>query len=186
MEPKSSKNASKCKMKRYQKKEPIFDRFLVDLGSILGGFWAPKSVLWGPKSLPKASLGMPEPQRSPKSAPRSVLEANLAPFWLHLGPTWRHFGSILAQLGAFCDSFGGQNRSKKRTLPRRPKTPQESIFGQVLVFCPYYITPSSTVFFHDSHTQFSYHPDTGLPRFSVHGLPLTFRKAPSRGTRSVI
>ena len=109
MERKSSKNTSKCKMKRYQKKDQIFDRFLVDFGSILGGFWAPKSVLWGPKSLPKASLGMPEPQRSPKSAPRSVLEANLAPFWLHLGPTWRHFGSILAQLGAFCEGLGGQN-----------------------------------------------------------------------------
>ena len=180
MEPKSSKNASKYKMKRYQKKSQIFDQFLEDFVSILGEFWAPKSVLWGPKSLPKASLGMPEPQRSPKSAPRSVLEANLAPFWLHLGPTWRHFGSILAHLGAFCDSFGGQNRSKKRTLPRRPKTLEESIFGQVLVFCPYYITPSSTVFFHDSHTQFSYHPDAVLPRFSVHGLPLTFCETSDR------
>ena len=126
MEPKSSKNASKCKMKRYQKKkEPIFDRFLVDLGSIWGGFWAPKSVLWGPKSLPKASLGMPEPQRSPKSAPRSVLEANLAPFWLHLGPTWRHFGSILAQLGAFArvlEAKIGPRSGRSQDARRRPKS----------------------------------------------------------------
>ena len=173
IDPKSTPNRSKANFQIDSKPCPIFLRLLVPSCLHFGSFW-------GPESLPKASLGMPEPQRSPKSAPRSVLEANLAPFWLHLGPTWRHFGSILAQLGAFCDSFGGQNRSKKRTLPRRPKTPQESIFGQLSVFCPYYITPSSTVFFHDSHTQFSYHPDTGLPRFSVHGLPLTFCETSDR------
>ena len=41
---KSIKIGSKIKIKINPKNDWIFDRFLMDLGSILGGFWEPKSI----------------------------------------------------------------------------------------------------------------------------------------------
>ena len=89
MGPKSSKNASKCKMERYQKKI----RFLNDFWWILDRFWEGFGR-------PNRSFGVPNPSpRRPwacqnrKDRPRAPQD----PSWR---PTWRHFGSILAQLGA--------------------------------------------------------------------------------------
>ena len=99
MEPKSSKNASKCKMKRYQKKEPIFDRFLVDfwvdLGRVLGAQIGPLGSQIPPQGVPGHARTAKIAQERPKIRLGGQLGAilapswpNLAPFWLHLGPTW--------------------------------------------------------------------------------------------------
>ena len=47
--PKSCKNRSKSHSKINQFFDHCFDRFLIDFGAILGGFWDSKSRLFGPK-----------------------------------------------------------------------------------------------------------------------------------------
>ena len=78
-------------MGKYKKTDEMFDRFLVDFGLILGGFWAPKSVQDRPGHARTAKIA----QERPKIRLGGQLGAiwapswpNLAPFGLHVGPTW--------------------------------------------------------------------------------------------------